>query len=386
MPIYMDRHDITESVTAEDVAHLHQQDLKVQDQFCCRALTYWFDSKRKTAFCLIEAPDEQTLRTMHEQAHGQVPNQVIEVDPSLVESFLGRIGDPVKAPGAGLNIIDEPATRTILAIHIEPAPIGVKPPIAGKLTLENLTMQLLEKLRAAGGRLVRQSANQLLTSFPSIMQAFQASMDFLSIQKDGNLVSTNHSWTISMGMAAGVPVNGRDGFFADSSKLAERISRIAGGKLLVSADAGELIKLEDPAFQSKDPDLIFLSTKEEQFITLLMDHLDNSLEQPTLSVDDLTRPTRLSQSQLYRNLTGLTGKSPNAFIRDLRLQLALGLMGKQAASISAIAFQSGFTSSSYFTKCFQKRYGLLPSEYLAGHKIEKKGDPAHTFPAGSVLV
>ncbi len=59
MPIYMDRHDLSDAVTAEHIARLHQEDLKIQDQFGCRGLTYWFDEKRKTAFCLIEAPNEE---------------------------------------------------------------------------------------------------------------------------------------------------------------------------------------------------------------------------------------------------------------------------------------------------------------------------------------
>jgi len=62
MPIYMDRHDLSETVTAEKIAELHQEDLKIQRQFDCRGLTYWFDGKRKTAFCLIEAPDAKSIR------------------------------------------------------------------------------------------------------------------------------------------------------------------------------------------------------------------------------------------------------------------------------------------------------------------------------------
>src|SRR5678809_1244568 len=116
MPIYMDRHDVSETVTAEQVAQLHQQDVKVQDQFGCRGLTYWFDNKRKTAFCLIEAPDMQALEDMHNHAHGQVPHRIIEVEPEIVESFLGRIEDPKKNNDTELNIIDDPAFRTLMTV------------------------------------------------------------------------------------------------------------------------------------------------------------------------------------------------------------------------------------------------------------------------------
>ena len=119
MPIYMDRHDVSETVTAETIAQLHQADLKVQDQFGCRGLTYWFDEKRKIAFCLIEAPDAQAIHKMHDHAHGQVPHRVIEVDASIVESFLGRIEDPEKAQNTELNIINDPAFRTIMVISLK---------------------------------------------------------------------------------------------------------------------------------------------------------------------------------------------------------------------------------------------------------------------------
>lgn len=102
MAIFMDRHDLSDKVTAEVVAELHKADLKVQDQFGCRGLTYWFDGERGTAFCLVEAPSKRALKQMHRYAHGQVPNQIIEVDPQTVTSFLGAL-HPYSLGGAYLN-------------------------------------------------------------------------------------------------------------------------------------------------------------------------------------------------------------------------------------------------------------------------------------------
>ena len=49
MPIFMDRHNVSDEVTAEHVAQLHQADLKIQHQFNCKGLTYWFDAKEKNS-------------------------------------------------------------------------------------------------------------------------------------------------------------------------------------------------------------------------------------------------------------------------------------------------------------------------------------------------
>jgi Protein of unknown function (DUF4242) len=71
MPVYMDRHYI-EGATRHAVADAHQKDLALQDKYHVKFLTYWFDEKRCTAFCLIEAPNRETIERAHNEAHGSV--------------------------------------------------------------------------------------------------------------------------------------------------------------------------------------------------------------------------------------------------------------------------------------------------------------------------
>jgi Nickel responsive protein SCO4226-like len=59
-------------------------------------LTCWFDELRSTAFCLVEAPNEEAIRQADGEAHGAIPNEIIEVDPSVVEAFLRPVKDPVR--------------------------------------------------------------------------------------------------------------------------------------------------------------------------------------------------------------------------------------------------------------------------------------------------
>jgi len=93
----MDFHDLPDGVTAAHVAEMHQADLKIEHKYNCRGLTYWCDEHRQTAFCLIEAPNEQAIVDLHQKAHGAVPQRIIEVNDTIVESFLGRIEDPKKS-------------------------------------------------------------------------------------------------------------------------------------------------------------------------------------------------------------------------------------------------------------------------------------------------
>ncbi len=93
MPLYMDGHDISDA-TLEEVTTAHQNDLEIQARHHCKMLTYWYNEARGVAFCLVEAPSSASVRNMHREVHGLIPNQIIEVDTSTVAQFLGRVTDP----------------------------------------------------------------------------------------------------------------------------------------------------------------------------------------------------------------------------------------------------------------------------------------------------
>jgi AraC-like DNA-binding protein len=62
-------------------------------------------------------------------------------------------------------------------------------------------------------------------------------------------------------------------------------------------------------------------------------------------------------------MVSLTGKSPNSFIKEYRLNKALTLLSKTNENISQVAFETGFSTPAYFSKCFEKAFGVLPSVY-----------------------
>ena len=169
MPIYMDRHDL-DAVTAKDVAEAHQEDLKIQHKYECKALTYWFDEERGTAFCLIEAPNADCVKKMHDNAHGLIPNHIIEVEANVVSAFLGRIEDPQS--NTFLNdtkypIIDESAFRIIMYIHLKDIFIlksTTDPNIA--ISIINSARDTIQKsLNKHKGREVKKDSRRLIVSF-----------------------------------------------------------------------------------------------------------------------------------------------------------------------------------------------------------------------------
>lgn len=89
MPIFMDRHELA-GVSAADIAAAHLKDIDIQDRYGVRFLTYWFDERRGTAFCLMDAPDAETAQCVHREAHGFVASEVVEVACRLWRRFSGE--------------------------------------------------------------------------------------------------------------------------------------------------------------------------------------------------------------------------------------------------------------------------------------------------------
>jgi AraC-like DNA-binding protein len=111
-----------------------------------------------------------------------------------------------------------------------------------------------------------------------------------------------------------------------------------------------------------------LSLTDERFLSVLMDYVEREWRNTTLNIDLFIKDLGYSKSKLYRSMIPLTGKSPNTFIKEYRLNKALQLLNNQVLNISEIAYETGFNSPAYFTRAFKKKFGLLPTNFMRGSK------------------
>ena len=107
-----------------------------------------------------------------------------------------------------------------------------------------------------------------------------------------------------------------------------------------------------------------LGKVEQQFITDFTQYVENSIANPELNIDEIADALGLSRSNLYRKIKSLTDYSPNELIRTIRVKYAKQLLNSKAKSISEVAYEVGFSSPSYFAKCFKDFYNESPTEYL----------------------
>ena len=111
------------------------------------------------------------------------------------------------------------------------------------------------------------------------------------------------------------------------------------------------------------PAEISVSTIDKAFIKDLQTVINNNLSDPDFTVEDLGNKLYMSRATIYRKIHALSGKSPTEFIKSYRLKRAAQLLKSKFGSITEVAFEVGFASRTYFTKCFKEKFHQLPSEY-----------------------
>ncbi|MBO3100055.1 nickel-binding protein [Gelidibacter pelagius] len=365
MPIFMDLHELPNGITAKDIAEMHQEDLKIEHKYNCRGLTYWCDEERQTAFCLMEAPNKQAVIDLHQKAHGAIPQQILEVNEAIVESFLGRIEDPIKSKDASLNIINDPAFRTLMIVKLKHKTLRNTEINTLKAAIRGYTTSIKALTANYNGSLVKQETATFLMSFTSVTDTIHCG---LKIRDLHNCVITP-DLEFKIGISAGIPITKNDGFFEDTIKTSDCLSDIAKGSFSITTAVMGLYEGENQNKPlTKDTAITVLTNKEEDFIMNLMHYTEGIWSHTAIGVNDFEENLGYSKSKLYRTMMRLVGKSPNMFLRDYRLNKALELLIKQDHNISEVAYQTGFSSPTYFTKCFHKKYGILPSSFISNNQ------------------
>ena len=107
-----------------------------------------------------------------------------------------------------------------------------------------------------------------------------------------------------------------------------------------------------------------LLPRDEAFVQSLFTALEENWQDIHFDVTEFCRALAISKSQLYRATTAMWGVPPNGLLKEFRLDKARELLKRQSGNIAQTTFDSGFSSPSYFTKCFKKKFGLLPAMYL----------------------
>jgi len=140
----------------------------------------------------------------------------------------------------------------------------------------------------------------------------------------------------------------------DARELLVRVKNLIDlrWKLRERFSVGQVLKPGDIAVTSID----------DSFLQKAIAVVEKRMGDEEFGVEQFRNELGMSRTQLHRKLTALTNQSTSDFVRYMRLQRAKALLTQNAGTVSEIAYQVGFNSVAYFTKCFREQFGIVPSE------------------------
>lgn len=106
-----------------------------------------------------------------------------------------------------------------------------------------------------------------------------------------------------------------------------------------------------------------MTKSDEDFIQKLHDIVHENLDNSAYVVEELAEQFNMSRASFYRKIKGVLNLTPNEYIRVERLKKAAQLLKEKSYKVNEICYMVGFNSPSYFSKCFQQQFGVLPKDF-----------------------
>lgn len=360
MPLFMDFHKF-DKITIEDVRTAHIADLFVQAKYRVKYHQFWVNEEAGTVFCLMEGPDKESCESVHREAHGAIACAMTEVESGFYEVMMGK-GHIIDHG----SVKNEDGTLDLGYRYILVASVYRVTKAAHSSDLAQLQTPYWAR-KVISEKMVEFKGRQIQWGFDdSLIGVFNNASEIISCAVHiHHELMRQHLETASivfrMGVGAAQPVTEKGDFFNDTIKLVHRLSIIAQPNQILISSLFKKLCNDDDLSKINTPKL--LNEREEKFISNLLNFTEKNISDEDFTIDKLSNDICISRPQLYRKITSLTGRSPNDFIRDLRLDKALILLKEKSRNIAEIAFKVGFNSPSYFSKCFTKKFGCTPSDF-----------------------
>ncbi len=251
MPLFMDVHRNLQGLTPEAVREAHHQDLEVQERFDVRYLKYFFNEATGTVFCLTEGPDAESCHAVHRESHGLVADDIIEVQPELVEAFFATTR--YDEDGAAVTSDGEPdgALRVIMFTEIANLTEVARQSEDDALGLLELHDSLVRGvLTERNGYEVRHTGEGIMACFSSVSAAMRAAREVQQRCRAQAAVGSGPRPLLRIGMSVGEPVEQHRDLFGAVVNTARRICEMAEPEqILASAALRELVVGKDAPFR-----------------------------------------------------------------------------------------------------------------------------------------
>jgi len=233
----MDLHRGLKGVSREQAEHAHHLDEQVQDKYGVKYQKFWLNEEAGTIFCLMEGPSKEACAAVHQEAHGMMACEIIEVHPRDYTTMMGsNIPSPTGIAVHPDGKLDS-AIRTFLFTDIVNSTSLTERhgDIVAMTILRKHNEIVRDSLQEHAGTEVKHTGDGIMATFMSSSKAIRSALEMQNNLKAYREKNTDIPLHVRIGINAGEPVTEGNDFFGAAVQLTKRICDLAGpGEVLLS--------------------------------------------------------------------------------------------------------------------------------------------------------
>ena len=349
MPLYIDLH-IDRNLTLDIIKQFHLADKSIQAKYGVRYLQILLNQPQGYLFCLVEGPDKESCAKVHQEAHGNIACNILEITESDFGALLGN--KQMDALDFTLNSDGtlDTGTRVLLYLNL----------LGSNQSYQSAKEIIKDELDQNAARTGESFENQLIVVFDSSTTAVETAMRIRD-----KIAESSIPIELRMAVNLGPPLQEKGNFFEAVRRSVDHFSFISDNNQITIASKVMQLYHGDPKEIAHAIKVIM--PPDEKFLNQLMECIEKVWDKTDLNMTDFARELGISKSQLARKLKNLSSLSPNDFLKEYKLRKAISFMEDKNMNIAEVTMAVGFSNASYFTKCFRKRFGKVPSDYMVAN-------------------
>jgi AraC-like DNA-binding protein len=346
MPLYIDLH-IDSNLTPDIIKQCHVADKAIQAKYGVRYLQILLNQPQGYLFCLIEGPDKESCAKVHQEAHGNIACNILEITQADFSALLANKQTDAMDFTLNSDGTLDTGTRVLLYLNLLGSPEHYR---AAKEIIKDVLDQDQDRTGES-------FENQLIVVLDSSTAAINKA---LRIRDE--IIRSALPIELRMAVNMGPPLKEKGNFFEDVRRSVDYFSFVStNGQVTVSSKIMQHFTGDQKEIAHA---VKVLSSPDEKFLNQVMECIEKVWDRNDITMPDFAREIGMSKSQLARKLKALSNLSPNDLLKEYKLRKAITLMEERNLNIAEVTMAIGFSNPSYFTKCFRKRFGMAPSDYL----------------------
>jgi AraC-like DNA-binding protein len=350
MPLYMDIHTVdSDDFSVEDVVKAHMEDIAVQERHGVLQIKYWVDTDNKKIFCLMKGPSKEACNAVHVESHGNTACNIIEVSDDEYNLFLHAIKTKDDLAINSSGEVDA-GFRTFLLVDT----------IDFTGNFNHFTNEIYNLVNNHYGVNIAQTSKGILMTFVDAVNAATCAIEIMRLL---NSIPGHYEYKISL--VTGNPVDEAGTKLFEETKFKINTFNEIGHINTINIDINTKLILAKNPHAPKLNAAIFKVIKPNDYALILkiVTLFETEIHNPDFHLDTIYHEIGLSKAQTFRKIKSITGLAPGQFIQELRLHKSLYYLKNKSKTIAEIAYDLGFSSPTYFTRAFKKKFDILPTSF-----------------------